>query len=104
MFRESLDDWPFDQPRNCAVYTIRQIVEFIEPILHVTHDLDDDEWQFLGQGDAQIDDLLIVGLGEIVDRDSSLRELADLPAGWRAWRSSPDEPWIREANPLAADD
>jgi hypothetical protein len=101
---EMLDDWPFDQPRNCAVFTIRQIVDFLEPILHVRHDLDDNEWQFLGQIDAQSDDLVIVGFEEVVERDCSLRELADLPAGWHAWRSSPDEPWIREPIPLADDD
>jgi hypothetical protein len=48
--------WPFDQPRNCAVFTTRQVLEGAEPILHVTHDSDDHGWQFLG-GEAREDQL-----------------------------------------------
>jgi len=102
--QENQDDWPFDQPRNRAVFTLRQIVDGLEPVLQVTHDLDDDAWQFLGLGDAQIEDLVIVGFEEIVGRDCSLRELADLPAGWHAWRRYVADPWTRELNPSADDD
>jgi hypothetical protein len=35
-------DWPFDQPRDCAVFTLRSIVFDGEPILYVSHDADDD--------------------------------------------------------------
>jgi hypothetical protein len=97
------NDWPFDQPRNCAVITLRQILEGMEPILHVTHDLDDHGWQFLGRGDAQLDDAAVVLFENIVGRDGSLRELADLPPGWRAWRRSVDEAWTREPNPTSDD-
>lgn len=90
------DDWPFDQPRNCAVFTIRQILNGLEPILHVTHDSDDHGWQFLGLGDARIEDAAIVSLDEIVERDPTVRDVADLPPGWRAWRGSIDDPWLRE--------
>jgi hypothetical protein len=31
----------------------------------------------------------------VFQRDKSIGELADLPLGWRAWRSSPDAPWQR---------
>jgi hypothetical protein len=30
-----------------------------------------------------------------IDRDPSLKELADLPLGWWAERDKPGEPWIR---------
>jgi hypothetical protein len=39
---------------------------------------------------------MVVGLGSIVELDPSVCELADLPLGWRAWRSSKTEPWRRE--------
>jgi hypothetical protein len=94
----TLADWPFDQPRNCAVFTIRHILDGSEPILHVTHDWDDDGWQFLGSGNANTGDLKIVGFEEIVSKDPSLYELADMQPGWHAWRKSVHEPWIRAVN------
>jgi hypothetical protein len=32
----------------------------------------------------------------MIERDGTLAELADLPVGWRAWRESPDSPWLRK--------
>jgi hypothetical protein len=37
--------WPFDQPPNCAVLTLRSIVFGGAPILYVSHDADDHGWQ-----------------------------------------------------------
>jgi hypothetical protein len=68
------------------------------PILHVTHDEHDHGWQFLGMEDAQENDACVVGLQEIVSRDPSVLELADLPPGWHAWRSSSASPWQRAPN------
>ena len=102
--KEKWDDWPFDQPRNCAVITLRQILDGSEPVLHVSHDLDDHGWQFLGLGDAEIEDAAVVSFQLIVDRDGSVRELADLPPGWHAWRGSALEPWMRAPNPCEDDD
>lgn len=47
-------DWPFDQPPNCAVITQRQIVDGSQPILRVSHDEEDDGWQFLTGEDFQM--------------------------------------------------
>jgi hypothetical protein len=47
-----MDDWPFDQPPNCAVITQRHITHGATPILHVGHDSEDDRWQFLWWEDA----------------------------------------------------
>jgi len=91
--------WPFDQPKNCAVFTLRAIVFRGDPVLRVSHDADDHSWQFLGLGDADVSDAAIVALSEIVSRDSTLLQVADLPPGWRAWRSSTLAPWQRSAQP-----
>jgi hypothetical protein len=88
-------EWPFDQPPNCAVITLRSIVFDGAPVLHVTHDLDDHGWQFLGAEDADAKDAAVVALVEIVERDPSVREVADIPPGWHAWRQSPSSPWQR---------
>jgi hypothetical protein len=92
--------WPFDQPRDCAVFTTRQVLESEEPILHVTHDSDDHGWQFLGS-EARPEDAKIILLEEAVELDPSVLQLADLPVGWHAWRASVEEPWIREIIPDA---
>lgn len=88
-------DWPFDQPRNCAVFTLRPIAFDDAPILHVTHDQDDHGWQFLGRDDADPDQAAVLTLEEIVALDKSVLEVADMPPGWHAWRVSRDSPWQR---------
>jgi len=37
----STDPWPFDQPRNCASFVTREVMDREESILSVTHDSDD---------------------------------------------------------------
>jgi len=91
--------WPFDDPENVAVFSLRSIVFDGNPILHVTHDEDDGAWQFLGKEDARIEDSAVVALKEILARDSSIAELHDLPLGWHAWRKNKSDSWHRERNP-----
>jgi hypothetical protein len=88
-------NWRFAKPENLAVITTRQIVSEGQPILHVTHDSDDGGWQFLGSGDANPDDAMVVALRTIVGLDPSVQELADLPLGWHAWRRSVRDSWQR---------
>ncbi|MGZ8899196.1 MAG: hypothetical protein ACXW3Z_03795 [Limisphaerales bacterium] len=90
--------WKFDQPPNCAVFTIRNIVKNGAPILHVTHDADDHGWQFLGLEDADETQAMIVGLAEMLALDPTLQELFDLPVGWHAWRKSKESRWSRGPN------
>ena len=91
--------WPFDQPPNCAVITLRSIVFGGAPICHVTHDLEDHGWQFLGAADADMNDAAVVALSEIFNRDPSLLEIADLPPGWHAWRDTINSKWHRAPQP-----
>jgi hypothetical protein len=87
--------WKFDQPPNCAVFTLRSIVRGSAPVLHVTHDADDHGWQFLGAETPQESDAMIVGLAEMLAIDPTLEMLADLPVGWHAWREHAGAPWTR---------
>jgi hypothetical protein len=91
-----MPSWPFDQPPNCVTMSLRQIVFGGAPILHVTHDNDDHGWQFLSAGDARIEDGVVVCLSTIVELDPSIQQLADMPPGWHAWRTSKDARWQRE--------
>ena len=93
-----MENWPFDQPRNCAVFTLRQIVFDGEPILSVSHDEDDHGWQFLGLDDAVEADAAVVSLSEIIGLDPTVLEVADLPPGFRAWRRAVGDQWVRIRN------
>ncbi len=90
--------WPFDQPPNCAVFTLRTIVFDGEPILQVAHDEDDHGWQFLNGQDADVANAAVVLLKEIVALDPTVLEVADLPPGWIAVRDEVGGAWRREAS------
>jgi hypothetical protein len=92
-------DWPFNDPPNVAVVTVRQIVREKKPALLVYHDIEDGGWQFLTGGEFSMEDALLVSLENVVALDPSLSELADLPLGWRAVRKSPSDQWQREPSP-----
>ncbi len=89
------DNWPFSDPRRVAVITLRQITEDGAPILLVTHDQNDGGWQFLGSGNPSPEEARVVALEEIHSLDPSIGALADLQLGWKAWRQSPEEAWLR---------
>jgi len=99
-----IDNWPFDQPRNCATFTMRQVLDGDEPILLVTHDADDHGWQFIGTTDASVADGKLVSLEEIVHLDPTVLEVADLPPGWEAVREHVGGAWIRRQQLTDSDD
>src|SRR5687767_14445355 len=88
-----MEDWPFDEPENVATMTVRQVTHEGHPILLVSHDAEDGMWQFLTGDPVDMADVLIVGLREVYRIDPSIGELADLPLGWEATRSSPGARW-----------
>jgi hypothetical protein len=97
------NDWTFDQPRNCAVMTLKSIAFRGAPILHFTRDLDDHGWQCLSLEDANPDETAVLALEENIDLDPSVTSLADLPPGWPAWRRSRNAAWVRELDPNASE-
>jgi hypothetical protein len=101
---QNATDWPFDQPRNCATLTMRQVLEGTEPILLVSHDEDDHAWQFIGTSDASVADAKVVALEEIVQLDPTVLEVADLQPGWQALRDFVGSPWTRRPHPPISDD
>jgi len=88
--------WPFDQPENCAVISVRQVMLEGAPVLLVTHDEEDHGWQFLAGGEFRTEDGVVVSFRSVVFKDPTLFELADLPPGWQAHRNGLDAAWVRE--------
>ena len=99
-----IDNWPFDQPRNCATLTMRQVLDGSEPILLVAHDADDHAWQIIGTSDASLADAKVVCLDEIVQLDPTVLEVADLEPGWQALRDFVGGQWTRRPHPPNPDD
>ena len=88
-------DWPFDQAPNVAAISTRQVIELGYPILLVMHYEDDDSWAFLCGTTDDTDDGRVIGMGEALGLDQTLRPVADLAPGWSAWRESKDSEWVR---------
>ena len=88
-----MDEWPFREEKNTAVFTSKSIVIHGIPILEVYHDEDDGSWQFHDGNLVENKDAMIVALHEIVDIDQSVKELSNLPLGWKAERKNKNEPW-----------
>ncbi len=89
--------WPFAGPPETVVIVLDRILSGEAPLRLVTHDVEDGDWQFLDGEHVFEEDAVVVLLGEMVQFDPSLRELADLPAGWHAWRSGGGGAWQRAA-------
>lgn len=80
-------------------YTTVNVLEHGDPILLVTHDADDGAWQFLCGKTNDPADGRVIGLDCALGLDPTLAEVANLPAGWRAWRDVRGGPWRREPSP-----
>ena len=90
-------EWPFADPPKVAVFTSKKIVGGDEWIYYVAHDEDDGAWQFHPPGQpTSEEDASVVSLATIVELDPTVRELADLPLGWCAWRESQSSAWQRK--------
>lgn len=85
------DLWPFDDSPDEEVVTLDRIVLDGAPVLLVAHE--DDGWQFLDGEHVFEDDGVVVYLGDMVQIDPTLADLASLPVGWHARRASVDDPW-----------
>jgi len=78
-----------------AVFTTVYVIENNSPIIYVSHDMDGD-WQFFGaEKGVEMDKARIVALGEIIERDPSVKEVLDMPKGTNAHRKSPESEWVR---------
>jgi hypothetical protein len=98
MIGMKMNVWPFDQDRNVAAITTKQVIENGYPILQVIHYFDDHSWAFLCGTTNQTEDGRVISMEEAVKIDESIVTIADLPAGWKACRTHIGSIWTREIN------
>jgi hypothetical protein len=89
------DYWPFDQGKNVAAITTRQVLREGYPILRVVHYSDDHSWAFTCGTTSDPNDALVVSMKSIVELDPTVLSIADLLPGWGASREAVGSPWER---------
>ncbi|GAA5496374.1 hypothetical protein Rhal01_02557 [Rubritalea halochordaticola] len=87
--------WSFEESPNTACFTTTHVMREGAAIKLVYHDADDGAWQFFSEHFTEAEDMMVVALGQVVERDPSVAVLADMPAGWMAQRRSLGAPWQR---------
>ncbi len=95
---DTADDWPFDQAPNVAALATVQVLENKFPILNVTHYSDDHSWAFTCGTTNNTEDARLISMHKVLERDPTLRTIADLPPGWTAWRERVGGEWHRSPN------
>jgi hypothetical protein len=91
-----MNNWKFKDPENTVVFATTKVLKDNKPILHVSHDEDDSTWQFHSAEVVQENEVMTVSLKEVVDYDSTVTGLADLPLGWSAERETLKDGWVRK--------
>lgn len=95
---EIIQNWLFEVPPNHAIYTTDYVILQMKPVLRVSRS-NDDVWQFLSEEGADENSIKIVQLKTMLERHPEMIQLADLPRGWEAWRSSDSDAWNRGKDP-----
>ena len=86
--------FPFDEPKNVAVFTCKHILEDGADICYISHDKEDGFWQFLcGSNDHIESDARIISLKHAFDLDNSIGKLASMPLGCCAIRKKKGAVW-----------
>jgi hypothetical protein len=84
----------FADPLDTAVITTKYVVRQHFPILFVFH-YEDGCWQFSGkEEDLPDEDFMVLGLGEVIELDPSVKHLSHLPLGAMASRKNKQSEWV----------
>ncbi|WP_145282550.1 hypothetical protein [Pirellulimonas nuda] len=87
-------DW--DHPFNVAVVTVDEVIAGERDVVLVMHDEGHCGFQFYDGYDVGGRKPLVVPREVILELDSTLAEVTDLPVGWSARREKKGSEWTRE--------
>lgn len=89
--------WPFAAAPNSVALVSRDAMEAGMPVLIVFHE-HDGAWTFLNRplNEECGDELKFACLGCAFELHPDVRDIADLPAGWLAWREDASCAWTRQ--------
>jgi hypothetical protein len=82
----------FKEKFTTAVLTTRHVVQKGSPIIVVIHH-DDGVWEFWGEEEICESDIMVIGLGELINHDPTVLEIADLPENFKAVRRFKNDLW-----------
>lgn len=88
----------FKESEKTIVFTTKFVVLENKEITSVYHYKEDNTWQFYSSDKVTnyMDVAMLVGLGQIIKRDNTILEIADLPEGYLAFRKAKGEKWVIE--------
>jgi hypothetical protein len=95
----AVPDWPFDQAPNVAAVSDAAVTSEGAPVLLVIHYSDDDSWGFFSGEPFNPERGKVIGMGQALQLDPTLRAIADLAPGWSATRADREAAWVREEDP-----
>jgi hypothetical protein len=91
-----MTEWPFEESPDANVLTLRPILN--GAAIQVV-ERGDDGSRFLDDRPAfSASDLTLAPFRHVLQMDASLREVADLPRGWRALRDGLNRLWRRQTH------
>ena len=90
----------FGVPAGATVLVSPAVLERGAPVLHASHLRSDPAWLFAASSERG-GAIRSATLSEVLARDASVSELADLPPGWHASRASAGEKWVTYSEPEA---
>ncbi len=75
-----------------TVLTSKYVISDKSTIVYVAHH-DDETWEFWGKETIDESEIVVVSLRNIVEIDSTVLEIVDLPQGFNAIRTSALDKW-----------
>ncbi|MBI3854978.1 MAG: hypothetical protein HY293_04725 [Planctomycetes bacterium] len=84
-----------DRKRIFGAQTCSHVLEEQQPILLVSRELDGEVLAVCGGENDNAATTRVLTLDRLLDLDSTLSPLADMPDGWVALRESPEHDWVR---------
>jgi len=83
----------FTMATNTEVITTKFVIKDMQPVLHVRHSMCG-EWQFhCGNDDYSAKNIMLVSLAKLLDCDSTLDDIFDLPLNCSATREFVGDEW-----------